>query len=90
MCFMMSQQSDPKKADAATDSWRSGSSRKRPRRRPFIIEWRYGGNHVWMKSRWGKWRKWGAYETKKQRDYALEQKQKSDVRIEFEYRGVDA
>lgn len=86
----MSTQSDPCKGDLASDGWRERGSKKRPRNRPFVIEWRYIGNSAWMRKRWGKWQKWSAYETEKQRGHALEQKQKSDARLSFEYRAVNA
>ena len=85
----MSNQSDPAKGDLASDTWRDRSSTKRSRKRPFLIEWRYIGDSRWMRKNWGKWRKWSAYETRKQRDSALEQKQKADARLSFEYRAID-
>lgn len=92
----MSTQSDPRKAEHESDNWRPASSMKRSRHRPYLIEWRYTGPHAWMRRSWGQWRKWGAYETAKRRDSALEQKRKDNGRRYgshqwdgFEYRAVD-
>lgn len=42
----MSNQSDPAKGNMASDSWKNRSATKRPRNRPFVVEWRYGGMAV--------------------------------------------
>lgn len=82
----MSTQGDPRKAELAGDSWRGRSNRKRPRVRPYIIEWRYKHFvHEAQADRWSGWTKFSAYETEKRRDAALEQKQKSG-RPYFQYR----
>lgn len=85
----MSAQADAKKAELASDDWRERSSTKRSRKRSFILEWRYTGDTKWMRRRWGRWQKWSAYETARQRDNALAQKQKAETSIEFEYRAID-
>jgi len=85
---LVSKQSDPSKGNLASDTWRDRSATKRGRKRPFLVEWRYSGNSGWLRRKYHKWRKWSAYETRKQRDHALEQKQKSE-RYHFEYRAID-
>lgn len=84
----MSAQGDPSKAELSGDGWRGRSSRKRPRSRPYLIEWRSKEfNQQVGANRWGAWTKFSAYETEKKRDAALEQKQKSD-RPYFQYRAA--
>lgn len=85
----MSNQSDPTKGNLASDTWKDRSATKRSKKRPFWIEWRYTGKNRWLVDRWGEWRKWSAYETRKRRDHALEQKQKADRATGFEYRAID-
>lgn len=88
----MSTQSDPRKAEVISDEARPGSSRKRSRKRPFIIEWRWlrWNNNGTKSDKWDTWRKWSAYETAGQRDMALEQKKRSESALKlFQYRGRD-
>lgn len=56
------------------DHWRSRSAKKRPRARPYVMEYRY---RRFQDNRWTEWAKWSAYETIQQCTRAFEQRTKA-------------
>lgn len=88
----MSAQSDAKKGAHASDHWRDRSATKRQRKRPYVLEWRYVGRSrsVYGLGMYREWSKFSAYETRKQRDQALEAQQRKERHpATWAFRAVD-